>query len=156
ALEVQIGIGCQARLGTGDMSMEDTEAVVAVADAGVAELVPDEGILGVRSGRCGEVAALEVVAPAAVAVAVILRVGLLHVGVGQRAGDPVPAVSRDFRVGVEVVERDELALQRALVRRRFLTEEVEAGIAVALAEAAKDLVEGPVLLDDVEDVLNGV
>src|SRR5262249_18006248 len=78
------------------------------------------------------------------------------VGVGQRTGEPVPTVGGDFRVVIIVVQSEESPLQRPLVRGRLLTEEIQARIAVALAKAAEDLVECPVLLDDVEDVLDGI
>src|SRR5262249_51905971 len=96
---VEVGVGRQPRFGAaGHHAAEDAEAVVAVTDAGVGQLVPDEGIRRVGPRRGGQVAALEVIGP--VLAAVVLRPGVLHVGVGQGAGGPVPAVGGYLGVGI--------------------------------------------------------
>jgi hypothetical protein len=53
------------------------------------------------------------------------------------------------------LERHKARLQRTLVGRRFVAEEVEARVAVAPAQAAENLIVRPILLDDVNEVLDG-
>ena len=57
-------------------------------------------------------------------------------------------------VDVEVVEEDELGGEGVGVRGHLLAEEGQVRVAVALRQVAEHLVVGPVLADDVEDVLD--
>ena len=77
----------------------------------------------------------------------VLRVVALH--------QPVVALGGVRADVVGVVVEAELAGQRVLVRRHLLAELREARVAVALGHVAVDLVVGPVLLDQQEDVLDG-
>ena len=94
-------------------------------------------------------------------VAALRRIGavegaelLLDVVVGLGLNDPVVAVGRERALVVEVVEVAEAARQRVRVRRDLGAELGVGRVAVALAEVAKDLVVGAVLLDDHDDVLD--
>src|SRR5919201_6506736 len=60
-----------------------------------------------------------------------------------------------LRIGEEPVEQSESPRQRPVIRRRVGSEEQQAAVAVAFLEVAKDLIVGPVFLDDVDHVLEG-
>ena len=62
------------------------------------------------------------------------------------------AARAHLRVGVEVVEQNEVARQRMNVRRDLLREQAERAIAVALRQIAQHLVVRAVFLDDVNDM----
>src|SRR6185295_5232794 len=65
------------------------------------------------------------------------------------------ALSADLRVDEEAVEQAEALGERVVVRRDLAREEQERGVAIALGQIAEDLIVGAVLLDDVDDVLEG-
>src|SRR5262249_10345224 len=65
------------------------------------------------------------------------------------------AVHADFSIAKQVVQQDELAGDLMVVGSYLFTEDGEPRIAVALAEVAQHLVVGAILLDDVEDMLDG-
>ena len=73
-------------------------------------------------------------------------------GVGPHA--PLVAIGADFALDVEVVEENELPGEGMMVRRHPFREQAERWVAVPLRHVAEDLIVGPVLLDDVDDVLN--
>ena len=91
---------------------------------------------------------------AAAAVGVVGRPVLLDVVVGHRGGRPVVAVGAHLGVGVEVVEEHEPLGELMMVGRDVPAEEHERGIPVPCRQVAQDLVVGPVLLDDVDHVLD--
>src|SRR5262249_3742420 len=73
--------------------------------------------------------------------------------VGRRA--PGMTILRNLAVAVEVIEQYELLGDRVVIRRDFAAEENQAGVAVALGDIAENLDVRAILLDDVEDVLDG-
>ena len=143
-------------------------AVVAEADAVLVRVVPQVAdrrgrrrprhrrVVGQRLRRelLGQRHELAVVA-SVVRPGVVERPDLVDVVGRRRLGRPWVAVLRHLRVDVEVVEQREPAGERALVRRRAVLEQVERRVAVALAQVAEDLVVGAVLLDHVDDVVDG-
>ena len=64
------------------------------------------------------------------------------------------AVVADLRVHIEVIEDAELARERVRVRRHLIAEQTQRWIVVAPLEIAEYLIVGPVLADDVENVLD--
>ena len=89
-----------------------------------------------------------------VAARVVLLPVLLNV-IGDRGGTrPEVAVDRRLGVRVDVVEQREATHERMHVRRDPLAEQCQSGRAVAAVVVAKDLIVGPVLPDDEEDVLD--
>ena len=66
---------------------------------------------------------------------------------------PLVAVGAQNAAAVGVVEKSELADELVLVGGDLLAEDAQGGIAVPRGDVAQDLVVGPVLLDDVDDVL---
>ena len=82
--------------------------------------------------------------------------GLLGVVAGDgRSGPDVP-VAGDLAAVVEVVENAELPRQLVLVGRDVFAIHHQRRIAVGLADVAEELIVGAVLLDDVDDVVNGI
>jgi len=63
------------------------------------------------------------------------------------------AVGAEDAGAIDVVEQDELAHYLVLVRRDLGAEDAQRRIAVALGDIAQNLIVGPVLLDDVDHVL---
>ena len=57
--------------------------------------------------------------------------------------------------GIEIVQQHELARQAALIGDHVFRVGVERGLAVPLAQIAEHLIVGAILLDDVDDVLDG-
>ena len=80
---------------------------------------------------------------------------LLDVVGGVGGVGPLVAVGAHFAVAVEVVEQHELLGDGVVVGRDLAAEQAQARVAVALGDIAEDLVVGAVLLDDVDDVLDG-
>ena len=75
------------------------------------------------------------------------------IAVGDGTVRPLMAVGALHTATEGVVEQYELARQFVLVRRHLGPEDAQAGVAVALRQVAQHLVIRPVLLDDVDDVL---
>ena len=64
------------------------------------------------------------------------------------------AIDADFAIAVEVIEDDILLGQGVLIRRDLFAEDGQLRIAVGVWQVAELLIVGPVLLDDVDDVLD--
>jgi hypothetical protein len=107
---------------------------------------------GEPAGRVavGRPLVIEAVDPAAV----FVRHVPLHVFVGLRLGGPGPAVAGDFAAVIEIVHQHKSLGQSVQVGRDIAAEEAAGGVAVALRQIAQHLVVGPVLLHDVDDVLD--
>ena len=87
----------------------------------------------------------------------ILHGDLLDADIGfARIGRPRPAIAADFAGIHEIVERDEIARQRMLVRRHRLAEHGQRRIGIAAPQIAQHLIVGAVFLDDIDDVLDAL
>ena len=80
--------------------------------------------------------------------------GAFHVVADKALHQPLVAVEADGAAGVEVVEQHVAFGQRVVVGRDVAAVHGELGVAVTLADIAEDLIVGPVLLDDEEDMLD--
>jgi hypothetical protein len=116
----------------------DAEGELPVAPIGDARLL--SGVPEVATTRAGGTVVLPDVAPTPSAV--VRRLGLPGVVVGDHPDRPVVPVGTDFGVNVEVVEQHELLGERAVIRRQSLVEKRQRGFAVAPIEVAEDLVVG--------------
>ncbi|MCZ7640843.1 MAG: hypothetical protein M5U12_35175 [Verrucomicrobia bacterium] len=123
-------------------------AVIAEADAVLDRLVPEEA-----RRRIGERVVL-VLAHAVRVAARPAREGTLEVIGAEGAGAPLVAVGAEDAGAIGVVEDHELADELVLVRSDAFAKDAKARVAPALGQRAEDLVVGPVLLDDVDDVLD--
>ena len=130
--------------------LADPPAVLAVAAIGQPR--PRTGVPEIARGGVRQVAVVVVVNP-----------GPARVRQGPVAGDvvgvvrhrrPGVAVGRDVAVAIEVVEQHELLGQLVMVGRDVAAEHHQRRVAVAARHVAEDLVVGPILLDDVEHVLD--
>src|SRR4030095_11610459 len=77
---------------------------------------------------------------------------LFHEVRGIRAHGPFVSVGAHFAFDVKVIETHELAGLRVMIWGYLFSEEREGWIAVAASEFAEDLVEGAILLHDVDAV----
>ena len=106
-------------------------------------VVPDEAAAGVEESVSPEVVG------AAVAHAVLLAVGR-----DDTLDAPGVAIGRIHPIAVIVVEQRKAFREGMVVGRDLARKVAELRFAVALAHIAEDLVECPVLLDDIDDVLD--
>jgi len=74
----------------------------------------------------------------------------------KRRGAPLVAVGAQDAAAIRVVEQHELADELVMIRCDPFTEDAEGGVAVALRQITESLVVGPVPLNDIHDVPDGV
>ena len=82
------------------------------------------------------------------------RPGILGVIRGVRGGRPGMAIGAHFGVHVKVVQEAELSRKRMVIGSNLLPEQDEGGVPVPFRHVTEDLVIGPVLFDDVDDVFD--
>src|SRR6476646_9361595 len=68
-------------------------------------------------------------------------------------GGPYVSLRTDFGVGKETIKQSETQRERVMIRRDVLSEEDQAGIAIAFFQIAEYLIISAVLFDDVDHVL---
>src|SRR5262249_13396398 len=134
------------------LAVLDPLAVGAVGDPRLGGPVPY--VPTGRPGRVIHVALRGVSEPLLRAAAIAQRPVLLDEIRPVRPHRPPVPVGGYFPVHVEVVEKDELPGELVVVRRDRLREEAELGLAVPLGHVAEYLVVCPILLDDVDHVLD--
>ncbi len=68
---------------------------------------------------------------------------------------PLVPIGAHFALDIKIIEQNEFASQRVLIRRYLLGEDAQRWIPIALRQIAKYLIVGSILFDDIEAMLDG-
>ena len=123
-------------------------AVGPITDTIAVTLIPDESIFVIRD------LAFPLSSVGTTPSAITARPCFLKIIVSIGAHTPVMSVGTDFRIHVEIIQQHETLCQRMLVWGDIPAKEQQRSISPSAGHIRQHLIIGPVLLDDIEDILD--